>query len=213
MACAEPLSRLSLLDTARRDMTAPRDSQAFLQLKVSLLGVRPAIWRRIVVPGSIVLPDLHVVLQRAFGWTNSHMHAFEQGRKCFQPLNPNIDLGRDRGRICDEAGVVLCELLGGKGDELYYQYDFGDFWEHALVVEEVLSGASSAPVRCLAGARSAPPEDCGGVAGYEGLLEALADPDHPEHDAMSEWVGDDFDPEAFDLKAVNRALARLKLRK
>lgn len=89
----------------------------------------------------------------------------------------------------------------------------GDFWEHAIVVEEVLEGAAAGPVRCLAGARSAPPEDCGGVSGYEGLLEALADPEHPEHEDLSEWVGDDFDPDAFDLNAVNRALTKLKRRK
>jgi hypothetical protein len=194
-------------------MTDPRTSQAFLQLKVTMLGVSPAVWRRIVVPGSVVLPDLHVVLQKAFGWTDSHLHAFEQGRKCFQPFNPDLELGRDPGCVSDEARVVLSELLYRKGDELDYQYDFGDFWEHAIVVEEVLSGASSDPVRCLAGARSALPEDCGGVSGYAGLLEALADPDHPEHDDLSEWAGEDFDPEAFDLKAVNRALAKLKRRK
>ena len=119
-------------------MTDPRTSQAFLQLKVTMLGVSPAVWRRIVVPGSIVLPDLHVVLQKAFGWTDSHLHAFEQGRKCFQPFNPDLELGRDPGCVSDEARVVLSELLYRKGDELDYQYDFGDFWEHAIVVEEVL---------------------------------------------------------------------------
>lgn len=191
----------------------PPSAQAFLQIKVTLRGVRPEVWRRIVVPVSILLPDLHVVLQKAFGWTNSHLHAFEQGRKCFQPFNPDFDLGRDPGRVSDEAGFVLGELLGRKGDELDYQYDFGDYWEHAVFVEEVLLGESSDPVRCLAGARSAPPEDCGGASGYEGLLEALADPDHPEHGDLSEWVGDDFDPEAFDLAAVNRALAKTRRRK
>lgn len=89
----------------------------------------------------------------------------------------------------------------------------GDFWEHAVVVEAVLSGTPSDHVRCLAGTRSAPPEDCGGVAGCAGLLGPLANPNHPEHNDLSEWGGEGFDPEAFDLKAVNRALARLKLRK
>lgn len=98
-----------------------------LQLKVTLLGVRPAVWRRIVVPNSVVLPELHAVLQKAFGWSDSHLHAFKQGRRSFQPFNPDFDLGRDPGRVSDEAGVVLGELLRAKGDELDYQYDFGGF--------------------------------------------------------------------------------------
>ena len=93
-----------------------------------------------------------------------------------------------------------------------YQYDMGDFWEHSIVVEEVSEGADG-KCRCLAGARSGPPEDCGGALRYPEILEALADPDHPEHEELSEWLGDGFDPEAFSLTVINRAFAKLKRRK
>jgi len=183
-----------------------------LAIKVSLRNVRPAVWRRLTVPADLGLLSFHDVLQKAFGWTDSHLHAFVQGRRRFEVFYPGYEQRRGPDQATEERDVVLGELLRAKGDALEYQYDMGDFWEHSIVVEEVSEGTDGR-CRCLAGARSGPPEDCGGALRYPEILEALADPDHPEHEELSEWLGDGFDPEAFSLTVINRALAKLKRRK
>jgi hypothetical protein len=183
-----------------------------LTIKVSLHNVRPAVWRRLTVPADLGLLSFHDVLQKAFGWTDSHLHAFVQGRRRFEVFYPGYEQRRGPDQATEERDVVLGELLRAKGDALEYQYDMGDFWEHSIVVEEVSEGTDGR-CRCLAGARSGPPEDCGGALRYPEILEALSDPDNPEHEELSEWLGDGFDPEAFSLTVINRALAKLKRRK
>jgi hypothetical protein len=163
------------------------------------------------VPAGLGLLSFHDVLQKAFGWTDSRLHVFVQERRRFEVFYPGYEMRRGPDKVTDERDVVLSELLREKGDALDYQYDMGGFWEHSVVVEEVTEGADG-KCRCLAGARSGPPEDSGGALRYPETLKALADPDHPEHDELSEWVGEDFDAEAFDLAAINRRLARLKRR-
>lgn len=109
----------------------------------------------------------------------------------------------------DERRVRLSQLIRHAGDRLAYVYDFGDGWLHDLRIERsVPAPASSRQVVCLAGARACPPEDCGGIGGYATFLAAMANPHHTRHVEYREWIGGDFDPEAFDLEAVNRALAR-----
>lgn len=191
----------------------PHDlSGGSLTIKVTIRDIRPPVWRRLTVPASMGLLAFHDALQKAFGWTDSHLHVFVQGRRRFEVFHPGHEMSRGPDELTDERAVMLGELLRAKGDALDYQYDMGDFWEHAVVVEEV-SEAADEKCRCLAGARSGPPEDCGGTSRYGEILEALADPDHPEHDELSEWLGDGFDPEAFDLAAINRSLARPRRRK
>lgn len=187
-------------------------SSRSLTVKVTLRNVSPSIWRRLTVPADIGLLSFHDVLQKAFGWTDSHLHTFVQGRRRFEVFYPGYEQRRGPDQATEERDVVLGQLLGAKGDTLEYQYDMGDFWEHSIVVEEVSEGADG-KCRCLAGARSGPPEDCGGALRYPEILEALADPDHPEHEELSEWLGDGFDPEAFSLAAINRSLSKLKRRK
>jgi hypothetical protein len=182
----------------------------FLQIKVTLRGVMPQVWRRLVIPASLGLPAFHLVLQGAFGWDNCHLHAFQQGRRSYQPFHPDFDLGRDRVGLADEADVSVGDLLKAEGDTLDYQYDMGDFWEHDILVEEVVTRAPTVRLRCLAGACAAPPEDCGGAGMYKELLDALADPEHPDHEHLMEWTGGPIDPETFDLAAINRALRKIK---
>jgi len=173
------------------------------QLEVTLAGVRPPVWRRLRVPSSINLKELHQILQVAFGWTDSHLHEFEvAGQTYGTPHTEYANTTRN------EARVRLNEVLLKEKDSIVYEYDFGDGWEHRVVLERIIPFAPdlSAP-SCIAGARACPPDDCGGVGGYEEFLEAIGDSLHPEHEAMLEWIGGEFDPVYFDLEDVNRQLA------
>lgn len=175
--------------------------ESIYQLKVSIKDVRPPVWRRLQVPGAITLGALHDVLQTAFGWTDSHLHQFVFGETYYGVRD--VDDPVWDPPLKDEAPVPLADALGG-ANRFAYEYDFGDDWEHRIVVEKVLAReAGVAYPRCLAGRRARPPEDCGGPWGYADLLAAISDPAHPDHEEMREWLGDPFDPEAFDLDMVN----------
>jgi len=172
-------------------------------LKVRLREVRPPIWRRLRVAGDLTLRELHHVLQIALGWTDSHLHEFEIRGKRYGMPDPEEDFGEPP---LDEQDYELKDLLR-KGNRFEYQYDFSDDWRHEIVVEgKEPPEHSAAKAECLAGARAAPPEDCGGVYGYAELLETLADPAHERHAELREWVGPYFAPEEFDLVLVNREL-------
>jgi len=177
------------------------------QLKVGLRGTKPPIWRRLEVPADISLARLHTVIQVAFGWDDSHMHAFETPYGNFGVAD--AELGHRA-----EAPVTLEQVAPAANSRLRYTYDFGDDWEHDVVVEKVLDRRGTADYpRCSGGRRAAPPDDCGGVWGYAELVEVLGDPDHPEHEDRLEWLGLDdaagFDPDRFDADAVTRALSNL----
>ena len=174
------------------------------QLHISLRGIRPPVWRRVQVPGTFTLEKLHDVIQTVFGWTDTHLHKFYIGQAEYgEPAAFDQD-------VLNEAKATLAQALGAGAERFTYVYDFGDDWVHDVVVEKVFSGNSSSEKSvCLSGKRQRPPEDCGGVRGYRAFLKAIRDPGHEEHEAMLEWVGGSFDPEAFDLAAVNRALAGL----
>ena len=176
-----------------------------LQLKISLLGVSdPPVWRRMLVPASIKLDRLHELIQAAGGWHHSHLHAFS-GRGIAYGI-PDAELGHR-----DERRTPLRRLLAKQGDRIRYIYDFGDDWEHEIVVEKVLAAEPGTryPV-CVAGKGARPPEDCVGPWGYADLRAALADRGHEDHDRMLEWLGLEsaaqFDAKAFDVDEVNAAL-------
>jgi Plasmid pRiA4b ORF-3-like protein len=179
------------------------------QLKVTLRHVRPPIWRRLRVPGAVALGRLHHALQIALGWTDSHLHQFRVGDAGYGMPDPHDDWGT--GTI-DESNVRL-EQVAKVRAKLIYEYDFGDGWEHDVLVEAVepATDRDVLPV-CLDGRRACPPEDCGGPHGYANLLESLADPKHPDHDDMKEWIGPDFAAEHFDLEQVNEELRALAAR-
>lgn len=172
-----------------------------LRVKVTLQVVRPPIWRRLIIPGQWHLGRVHGVLQTAMGWTDSHLHQFDVDGRRFGVPDPDWDDDVQR-----ETLVRLHEALAAPGDRISYRYDFGDGWEHTVELEALLDPATRAT--CLAGRRACPPEDCGGPYRYPELLAALADPAHPEHEEMQEWIGSTFDPDAFDPADVNTALAR-----
>lgn len=178
------------------------------QIKVTLEGIRPAIWRRLLVPASIALESLHDVLQVAFAWADSHLHGFEARGVHYGPAD--ADLATEQ---LDERRVPLHEVLRKPKDTVNYEYDFGDNWVHKVVLEKVLSSAESQDtLSCIAGERAGPPEDSGGAWRYAELLRALRDPSNAEHAEMLEWIGDDFEPERFDLGEVNRIFAAMKRR-
>lgn len=173
------------------------------RIKVTLRGVRPPIWRRLLVPSGTTLAALHDILQVAMGWLGGHLHQFVAGGRLYGPPDPDADLGQR-----DEATVRLDEVLRDTGDRLRYEYDFGDGWEHDVVLEAVEPGPLTA-ARCTAGRRACPPEDCGGPWGYAELLAAVGDPHHPDHAELVEWAGPYFDPAAFDRGEIDAGLAAL----
>lgn len=180
------------------------------QLKITLRGSKPPIWRRVVVPGSITLQKLHEVIQVAMGWMNCHLHGFEVAGTAFSGPGPDgyVD---DENEFEDERRYRLAELIPREKMKFRYEYDFGDSWEHDIVVEKIMpSQAAPANIVCTGGKMCCPVEDCGGIWGHYRNLRILGDEKHPEHAEVAEWVGGPFDPEAFDLQAVNDRLRELQ---
>lgn len=178
-------------------------NQAY-QFKISLKGIRPPIWREIQVPESYTFWDLHVAIQDAMGWDDYHLHEFEMtnpstGSKVNIGI-PDEDFEREilPGWIQKIAGYFSLENRAAS-----YLYDFGDDWEHQIELQKIIpkERGISYPV-CTNGKRACPPEDCGGIWGYEELLEIVKDPAHEEYEEMMEWLGGEFDPEYFEAKKV-----------
>ncbi len=174
-------------------------------IEIVLADVVPVVRRVVEVPGEVSLAVLHEVVQEAMGWEHAHLHEFEIGDARYGMPDSDWD-----SEVADESKTKLFRLVGA-GDRFGYVYDFGDGWEHVLTVESITVPQSGVRYpRCVAGAGACPPEDVGGVFGYEQFLEALTDPAHPEHADRVEWWGSDhFDPAHVDLEAINRALQRL----
>jgi hypothetical protein len=173
------------------------------ELHVELEDIEPRIWRRILVPAKTTLPKLHDLLQLVMGWTNSHLHSFHIGSKAFSMAGADLE----ELDMLDENKYTLEGVLGESIREFVYEYDFGDSWRHRIKVTSVAHPKTGwfYPL-CVAGERAAPPDDVGGVMGYEEFLSAIKDPTHEEHDSMLVWIGGAFDPEGFDLNAINRTL-------
>jgi hypothetical protein len=162
----------------------PSSDLSVYQLKVTLRDSKPPIWRRIQVTSDIRLSTLHLVLQVVMGWEDAHLHQFMAHGIYYG--TPYPDFGFE---VQNEQHVSLQQVVSRAKDKLIYEYDFGDSWEHELLVEKILplEEGKRYPV-CLTGKRACPPEDCGGIWGYASLLEAIRDPEHPEHEEMVEWV-------------------------
>ncbi len=171
-------------------------------LRLELLDIEPPIWRRVEVPGSFTLEDVHHVIQRVMGWEDSHMHLFEIGAARYGFGDNEFDEDEQ-----DDSAVLLSDLGLRQGDRFRYTYDFGDDWEHVVTVEAERRDVPPADVpRLLGGERACPPEDCGGVHGYHELLEALADSEHEDHASAQEWLGGPWDPAAYDVAYHQRLL-------
>jgi hypothetical protein len=173
--------------------------QPIIRLKVTLRGIRPAIWRRIETPADASLFEFHRTVQAAMGWTDSHLHQFVQHGVYYGA--PDREYGMP---MVSERRTRLADLLQRPKDRLIYEYDFGDSWEHDVVLEDIHEAQLDARYpRVTGGKRACPPEDVGGSPGYAEFVDAISDPAHEEHDGMLEWIGGQFDPEAFDIVAAN----------
>lgn len=179
-----------------------------LQLRIDLKGIKPKVWRRVFVPDTITLQKLHLVIQAAFGWGHAHLHEFVtgEGERYGEP-DPDYD---QAGEVRSERTRLMTVL---RTATLNYTYDFGDDWTHGIKVERTLPGAlfDTLPL-CVAGAGATPPEDCGGVGGYEELIKIMTDPAHQENEEMRTWLGrETWNPADFDIAETNLRLAGIKL--
>jgi hypothetical protein len=174
-------------------------SETIATLRIDLIDSDPPIWREIEVPLAMTLKQLHAVIQAAMEWEDAHLWEFTLGRE---------PIGSSRA-----ARLALQDLLRPRITKLGYTYDMGDCWEHQLTLTKPRpADPALAYPRYLAGENPAPPEDCGGIPGFYAQLEALADPNHPDHDDAKEWFGD-FDPNRFDDQPVKDRLARIANRR
>ncbi len=180
-------------------------ARKIFQLRISLEGIEPEIWRRIQIPGDSTFWDLHCAIQDAFGWEDCHLHEFHLGRGDDEL---RVGILEDEDPIDEEDELLpgweltLAENIRAR-EVFLYVYDFGDNWVHYITLEKIVGAAprKKYPI-CLEGERACPPEDCGGPRGYAELLKVIRNPRHPEHEEMLEWVGKRFDPERFDVKKV-----------
>ncbi len=186
--------------------TPAAGAQQVYQLKVTLADSKPPIWRRLLVTGDTRLSDLSTIILTAMGWDGYHLHQFIIDGVYYGVPHPDFaDLD-----IYDESKVSLAQIASREKTKFVYEYDFGDSWEHIVLVEKILPREEGAVYpRCIKGRRACPPEDCGGIWGYEELLEILADPEHPEYEETLEWTGEDFNPNDFDQDWVNESLQHM----
>jgi hypothetical protein len=188
----------------------PNADGTIFQVKITLIGVsKPPVWRRVLVPAEIRLDRFHSVIQAVMGWHDYHMHVFSAGPAEYGVADS--ELGHE-----DERDTILADLLGQPEDRLRYTYDFGDDWEHEILLEQVLTADPGAAYpSCVAGRSACPPEDCGGVWGYADLREQLADETADRHAEVLQWLelesASEFDPAAFTVEAVNEALGFLSV--
>ncbi len=170
-------------------------------LKITLLGIEPAIWRQFIVPADTTLDRLHEIIQPIMGWHDGHMHGFRIGDRYCMP-----DGFCDNGEL-PESKQVLSVIAPKKGSKFFYTYDFGDSWEHEIVVENTNYSNPDwpYPVCCIDGRMACPPDDCGGVPGYFDLCEAMKYKNHPNHDELVDWLGYLYIPYFWDMEEVNTA--------
>jgi len=174
-------------------------------LRISLVSVEPIVWRRLVVPSETKLPKFNRLLQAVMGWEGYHLHIFEIEHLLVGAPDEEDDA------VIDERRLTVKQLLPRFDSRLRWAYDFGDNWKHEVVVEAIEEPSNNVRYpMCIDGERACPPEDCGGVSGYEELITVLADERHEEHENLLAWAPPGFDPEVFDLVAANRRLRRVR---
>lgn len=179
------------------------------RLKIVLDDVEPPVMRRLAVPLTIRLDRLHLALQAALGWTDSHLYAFRFGDVAFGVPDPEWG-----GGPLDARKTTLRAAIEDTGRKTFkYLYDFGDGWEHSIKVEKIEPGITNLGLPILVAATGrCPPEDVGGPPGYAEFLDALADPEHEQHEDVIRWAGGPFDPNTADTAAIDKDLDTLARR-
>lgn len=178
------------------------------QFRIVLLEIAPPIWRTVEVPGTYSFWDLHVAIQDSMGWLDYHLHCFRMTRpgteNVMQIGIPDEDAFEGDEPILPGWDVPIASYFAHPGVAAKYEYDLGDGWEHEVTLEAIRPRQKGLRYpRCLAGERACPPEDCGGVGGYENLLAVMRDPTHEEYVSLLRWLGGDrFAPERFNAKTV-----------
>ncbi len=171
------------------------------QIQVVLTNTKPKIWRRLLVNSDILLVDLHRIIQTAMGWTNSHLHLFNDGMTDYAPREFEVEGSRN------SRTIKLNSILKKEKSKILYEYDFGDSWNHDIILEKIIKEEETGQIpRCIKGKRNCPPEDCGGTWGYSDLLLTISNPKHEDYESMMEWLGGNFDPEHFDIDEINNNL-------
>jgi hypothetical protein len=185
-------------------MAKSKSKSTVYQLKITLGDIKPPVWRRVEVTDS-TLSKLHEIIQIVMGWDGYHLWAFDIGGEQYGE-DPTGEMEMTSARK-----VKLSQIVQAGVKKFRYTYDFGDNWDHVIQVEKVLEADPQVKYpRCVKGSRACPPEDCGGAWGYGDFLNAIQNPGHESHEEMLEWVGGEFDPEAFDIEAVNKELASVR---
>lgn len=171
-----------------------------LQFKITLKHSNPKIWRRFLIDDSLMFNDLHLVIQNVMGWTNAHLYQFVFERNSYIG-NPELLESDD---VADDSITQLSVIFDKPKVKMLYEYDFGDSWEHELVLEKILEKIPDQQYPyCLAGEMNSPPEDCGGIPGFYYHLDVLKNKKHKDHKAIKEWMGPGYDPTFFDIEVVN----------
>ncbi|MCU0359627.1 MAG: plasmid pRiA4b ORF-3 family protein [Bacteroidia bacterium] len=180
-------------------------------LHLNINSIKPEIWRKILVKPTTTLFELHHIIQISMGWQNYHLYEFNVNgyRMGSEALNgPELD--KLQGKLIDSIAVDLSDLYLEKGSSFSYEYDFGDSWRHTITIEDFVPSVKGQKLPlCLAGERACPPEDCGGIHGFENMIEILQDKSHPEYKEFKRWVGPKYNPETFDLEKTNKSLRSL----
>ena len=175
------------------------------QLRIDIYDAKPPIWRRVLVKDTTTLGELHEIIQIVMDWGGHHLHQFETGEREYYGI-PHPD---DWYPMLDERKYKLKDIIPAEKYKFSYLYDFGDGWEHIILVEKILplDSEKKYPL-CIKGKLACPPDDVGGIWGYYHLLDAITDPKHKEHDMYKDWLGYDFDPTEFDMEEINRRLSK-----
>ena len=182
-------------------MSKVKPLRKMLQIKIVLQGSKPLIWRRIVVPNDTSLDKLHEVIQITMGWTDTHLHQFICNHDFY-----GIPDDEFMTETKNETGVNLSKFLKREKDKILYEYDFGDDWLHEVILEKVTPFEGTMKIHCTKGVGTCPPEDCGGIHGYYHMLEVLRNENNPEYDDILEWLGEELDPNYFELAETNEML-------
>ena len=182
-------------------------SRRIYQFRIQLKEIKPAIWRRIQVPESYTMWDLHVAIQDSMGWLDYHLHMFKAALDDESGIReigiPDADRFVGDPEILPGWDIPITECFQELGETIEYEYDFGDGWQHEIMLEGVLIKEKRVKYpKCIDGKRACPPEDCGGVPGYYNVVEVLGDKNHEEHQSMRTWVGEEYSLNKFDCRKV-----------